>query len=67
MAWVSATEKVVLARERFEERYLRKKSRKEKAKKEIQERLKNRIIERSPKNKVTRELMKKYNIDKMKG
>ena len=65
--WVSATEKVVLARERFEERYLRKKSRKEKAKKEIQERLKNRIIERSPKNKVTRELMKKYNIDKMKG
>ena len=64
---VSATEKVVLARERFEEKYLRKRARKEKAKKEIQERLKNQITKRSIKNKVTRELMKKYNIDKMKG
>ena len=59
----SATEKVVLARERFEEKYRRKKAREEKLKRETQEHLKNQIANRQPKSKTARQLMKKYNIE----
>lgn len=66
--WISATEKVVLARERFEEEYHRKRAKAEKAEAIKREQLAKKIESKhSQRNKTTDELLKKYKLNQKKG